>query len=313
MCSWVGFSDVCGIKRIILEVSPRLFPCVLFFVFEKFFCCSCFFSVAMEVAPRFIALDRQDLPFVAAATALDDATILSLFWHEANSHHPVDLPDITGLRWREGILRCLENVLPQARISCGEIQPTAVSGQHRVHSKARSIPGAHRVHSRARSVPGAHRVHSRARSVPGAHRVHSRARSVPGAHRVHSRARSVPGAHRVHSRARSVPGAHRVHSRARSVPGAHRVHSRARSVPGAHRVHSRARSVPGAHRVHSRARSVPGAHRVHSTARSVPGAHRVHPWARSVPGAHRVHSSAAPRQRPPVPAPWLLPPVPEHP
>ncbi len=55
----------------------------------------------------------------------------------------------------------LENVLPQVRISpppsaallppaiCGEIQPTAVSGQHRVHSRARSVSGAHRVHSRA--------------------------------------------------------------------------------------------------------------------------------------------------------------------
>ncbi len=90
------------------------------------FCCSCFFSAAMEVAARFIALDHQDLPFVeyywelcrlAAAMALDDATILSLYWHGANSHRPVDLPDTTGLRWREGILRCLESVLPQVRIS----------------------------------------------------------------------------------------------------------------------------------------------------------------------------------------------------
>ncbi len=149
MCSCVAFSDVCGIKRIIFEVSPCLlipypgevwqnsgpkkteseqcfFPHVLFSAFEMFFCCSCFFSVAMEVAAHFIALDCQDLPFIeyscefcrlAAATALDKATILSLFWHGANSHRPVDLPDTTGLRWREGILRCLENALPQARIS----------------------------------------------------------------------------------------------------------------------------------------------------------------------------------------------------
>ncbi len=113
--------------------------------------------VFFPVAACFIALDRQDLPFVeyswefcrlAAATALDDATILALFWHGANSHRPVDLPDTIGLRWREGILRCLENILPQVRISppssaallpptvCGKIQPTAVSGQHRVHSRA---------------------------------------------------------------------------------------------------------------------------------------------------------------------------------
>ncbi len=108
------------------KVSSAFFPHVLFSVFEMFFCCSCFFSVAMEVATHFIALDCQDLPFIeyscefcrlAAATALDKATILSLFWHGANSHRPVDLPNTTGLRWREGILRCLENALPQARIS----------------------------------------------------------------------------------------------------------------------------------------------------------------------------------------------------
>ncbi len=38
-------------------------------------------------------------------------------WHRANSHRPVDLPDTTGLKWREGILWCLESVLPQARTS----------------------------------------------------------------------------------------------------------------------------------------------------------------------------------------------------
>ncbi len=80
----------------------------------------------MEIAARFIAPAHRDLPFLeysrefcrlAAATALDDATILSLFWHGANSHRPVDLPDTTGLKWREGILRCLESVRPRARTS----------------------------------------------------------------------------------------------------------------------------------------------------------------------------------------------------
>ncbi len=80
----------------------------------------------MEVAARFIALAHRDLPFpeysrefcgLAAATALDDATILSLFWHGANAHRPVDLPDTTGLKWREGILRCLESVRARARTS----------------------------------------------------------------------------------------------------------------------------------------------------------------------------------------------------
>ncbi len=80
----------------------------------------------MEIAARFIALAHRDLPFpeysrefcgLAAATALDDATILSLFLHGANSHRPLDLPDTKGLCWREGILRCLESVLTRARTS----------------------------------------------------------------------------------------------------------------------------------------------------------------------------------------------------
>ncbi len=80
----------------------------------------------MEVAARFVALAHRDLPFpeyslefcgIAAATALHDVTILSLFWHRANFHHPVDLPDTKGLCWREGILRCLESVRARARTS----------------------------------------------------------------------------------------------------------------------------------------------------------------------------------------------------
>ncbi len=80
----------------------------------------------MEIAARFIALAHRDLPFLqysrefcglATVTALNDATILSLFWHGANSHRPVDLPDTKGLCWREGILRCLESFQPRARTS----------------------------------------------------------------------------------------------------------------------------------------------------------------------------------------------------
>ncbi len=80
----------------------------------------------METAARFCALARRDIPLgeyswefcgLAAVTAFDDATILSLFWHRANFHRPVDLPDTTGLRWREGILRCLESVLLLAKTS----------------------------------------------------------------------------------------------------------------------------------------------------------------------------------------------------
>ncbi|KAL0159579.1 hypothetical protein M9458_043304, partial [Cirrhinus mrigala] len=48
---------------------------------------------------------------------LDNATINSLFWIGANYSRPVDLPDTTGLSWREGIHRCLESVRPQSRTS----------------------------------------------------------------------------------------------------------------------------------------------------------------------------------------------------
>ncbi|KAI2660142.1 Cytochrome c biogenesis protein CcsA [Labeo rohita] len=76
----------------------------------------------MEVA----ALARRDLPFVeyawefcglAMRSGLDDATINSLFWIGANYYCPVDLPETTGLSWREGILRCLESVQLQFRTS----------------------------------------------------------------------------------------------------------------------------------------------------------------------------------------------------
>ncbi|KAL0188679.1 hypothetical protein M9458_015778, partial [Cirrhinus mrigala] len=82
----------------------------------------------MEVVARFSTLARRDLPFVeyarefcpgrlAMMSGLDDATINSLFWIGANYSRPVDLPDTTGLSWREGILQCLERVRPQSRTS----------------------------------------------------------------------------------------------------------------------------------------------------------------------------------------------------
>ncbi len=49
------------------------------------------------------------------ATAWDDATLKKLFWLGANCHRPVDLPDTTGLSWREAVYRCLGSV--QARTS----------------------------------------------------------------------------------------------------------------------------------------------------------------------------------------------------
>ncbi|KAL0151521.1 hypothetical protein M9458_053173 [Cirrhinus mrigala] len=68
----------------------------------------------METISSFAALARKDLPFVehaqefcslAEATVLDDDTINSLFWIGPHYHRPVDLPDTSGLSWREGILR----------------------------------------------------------------------------------------------------------------------------------------------------------------------------------------------------------------
>ncbi len=89
----------------------------------------------VEVAAQIIAPARLDLPLIeyswefcriAKAIAFDDATILSLFWHGANLHRLVDLPDTTGLKWREGILRCLESFLPWARAS----PPAIVRSSH---------------------------------------------------------------------------------------------------------------------------------------------------------------------------------------
>ncbi len=73
-------------------------------------------SEVMEFAASVLALSRRDLPFVefawefcglAAGTEMHDAAILHLFRLGASYHHPMDLPDTTGLCWREGIFRCL--------------------------------------------------------------------------------------------------------------------------------------------------------------------------------------------------------------
>ncbi len=71
---------------------------------------------AMEFAACVLALSRRNLSFVefagefcglAAVTEMHDAAILHLFRLGASYHHPMDLPDTTGLCWREGIYRCL--------------------------------------------------------------------------------------------------------------------------------------------------------------------------------------------------------------
>ncbi len=70
----------------------------------------------MEFAACAFALSRRNLPFVefagefcglAAVSELHDAAILHLFRLGANYQRPMDLPDTTGLCWREGIYRCL--------------------------------------------------------------------------------------------------------------------------------------------------------------------------------------------------------------
>ncbi len=80
----------------------------------------------MAIAVRFTVLARWDLLLeefarefsgLAVWTGLDDATLNSLFWIGAKYHRPMDLPDTTGLSWREGILRCLESVQPRSRTS----------------------------------------------------------------------------------------------------------------------------------------------------------------------------------------------------
>ncbi len=70
----------------------------------------------MEFAACVLALSRRNLSFgefagefckLAVVTELHDAAILHLFRLGANYQRPVDLPDTTGLCWREGIYRCL--------------------------------------------------------------------------------------------------------------------------------------------------------------------------------------------------------------
>ncbi len=99
----------------------------------------------MDAASRFAALARQGLPFydyagefckLAAATAWDDATLNHLFWLGANFHHPVDLPDTTGLSWREGNFRCLGSVRARDRTSpplfAGKSTPPSVAHSGRL-------------------------------------------------------------------------------------------------------------------------------------------------------------------------------------
>ncbi len=106
----------------------------------------------MEVAACIFALSRRDLPVyeyagefyrLAAETALDDAVINHLFWLGANYHHPVDLPDTTGLSWREGCVWEVSGPEPEPahrlRLSppavCGAVCSRVRSGSRRVQQQ----------------------------------------------------------------------------------------------------------------------------------------------------------------------------------
>ncbi len=77
---------------------------------------------------------RRGVLQARAATAWDDATLNKLFWLGANHHRPVDLPDTTGLSWREGVFRCLGSVRARARTSLPSFAPPASPLPFAAHS-----------------------------------------------------------------------------------------------------------------------------------------------------------------------------------
>ncbi|KAF4107357.1 hypothetical protein G5714_011721 [Onychostoma macrolepis] len=74
-------------------------------------------KTAMDTTARIATLAYRDLPFYEYAgefckltATVDDAALNRLIWLGANYHHPMNLPDTTGLSWREGIFQCLGSV-----------------------------------------------------------------------------------------------------------------------------------------------------------------------------------------------------------
>ncbi len=105
----------------------------------------------MEFAAGAFALSRRNLPFVefagefcglAAVTELHDAAILHLFRLGANYQHPMDLPDTTGLCWREGICRCLGSYRSRVETSprVFPLAPPSSSSSPLVPSSSSSSP-----------------------------------------------------------------------------------------------------------------------------------------------------------------------------
>lgn len=71
----------------------------------------------MDYAAKFTAVAQMSHNFFTFTEhfchlVVTSKTLKSFFWIGANYHYPVDLPDTSGLDWREAIIRCLESIYP---------------------------------------------------------------------------------------------------------------------------------------------------------------------------------------------------------
>lgn len=56
----------------------------------------------------------RELLWLAIASSLDNETLKTLFQIRVTFNNHIDLPDTTGLNWRENVIRCLESVVPNS-------------------------------------------------------------------------------------------------------------------------------------------------------------------------------------------------------